>query len=220
MSEDEWQVGAVFLKLYTRWQNSAGERVRIALHLKGLAYDYVSTSSLAPGEYAKINPQRLLPALEIDGAIITQSAAILDLLEHRFPQRPILPDDPVLRAQSIAFGAIIASEMHALTVNRVRKYLGSLQLSETGVEQWIGHWQSLGFATLEALLSRRQRDWTYCYGEQPGWADLHLVPQMAAARRLGVPLGAYPLLTAIEARCVVIPEFARARPDAQPDFPG
>jgi glutathione S-transferase len=110
--------------------------------------------------------------------------------------------------------------MHALTVNRARQYLGALQVPEAGVEQWVRHWQSLGFATLEALLSRRQRDWTYCYGELPGWADLHLVPQLATARRLGVPLDAYPLLRTIEARCVAIPEFARARPDAQPDFPG
>jgi maleylacetoacetate isomerase len=220
MSEDGRQVRAVFLKLYTRWQNSAGERVRIALHLKGLAYEYVSMGGLPAGEYARINPQGLLPALEIDGAIITQSAAILDLLEQRFPQHPILPSDPVLRAQSLAFGAIVASEMHALTVNRVRQYLGALELPEAGVEQWVRHWQSRGFAALEALLARRDHGWTYCYGDLPGWADLHLVPQLAAARRLGVPLDEYPLLRTIEARCVAIPEFARARPDAQPDFPG
>lgn len=207
------------MKLYTRWQNSAGERVRIALNLKGLSYDYVSTSSLAPGEYAGINPQGLIPALDIDGVIITQSAAILDFLECQFPQRPILPGDPVLRAQSIAFGSIIASEMHALTVNRVRKYLGTLNVDEPRVAQWVAHWQSQGFAALEALLERRTRHWSYCYGDAPGWADLHLVPQVAAARRLAVPLEAYPLLLAIAERCAALPQFADARPDLQPDAP-
>ena len=208
------------MKLFTRWQNSAGERVRIALNLKELAYEYISVSGLAPGEYAAINPQGLMPALEIEGAVITQSAAILDLLEFRFPQRPILPADPVLRAQSIAFGAIIASEMHTLTVNRVRKYLDTLAIPEAGVAQWIEHWQSAGFATLEALLSRREHPWPFCYGHAPGWADLHLIPQMAAARRLGLALDAYPLLLAVEARCTALPQFIQARPEAQPDFPG
>ena len=111
------------MKLYTKAQNSAGERVRIALNLKGLAYEYVSVGSLARDEYARINPQRLMPALEVEEQIITQSAAILDFLENRFPERPLLPADPILRAQSIAFGAIVAAEMHAITVSRLRKGL-------------------------------------------------------------------------------------------------
>jgi maleylacetoacetate isomerase len=207
------------MKLYTRWQNSAGERVRIALNLKGLDYEYVSVGSLGAQAYAAINPQGLMPALELDGQVFTQSSAILDLLEMRFPEPPLLPDDPVRRAHSIAFGAIIASEMHALTVNRVRKYLSGQGIDEAGVAQWVRHWQSEGFVALEALLARRERAWDYCYGDAPGWADLHLVPQVAAARRLGVALERFPIVMAIAERCDSLPAFVAARPESQPDFP-
>ena len=124
------------MRLYTRWRNSAGERVRIALNLKGLAYDYVPASLLPPGEYRRINPQGLLPALEVNGRMIAQSSAILEYLEETFPSPPILPNDPVLRAQSRAFGALIAAEMHAITVNRVRTFVGeALGTGEAGVER-------------------------------------------------------------------------------------
>jgi maleylacetoacetate isomerase len=207
------------MKLYTRWQNSAGERVRIALNLKGLDYEYVSVGGLSPQAYAAINPQGLMPTLELDGQVFTQSAAILDLLEMRFPKHPLLPADPACRAHSIAFGAIIASEMHALTVNRVRKYLAGHGIDEAGVAQWVQHWQSEGFAALEALLARREQEWDFCYGDAPGWADLHLAPQVAAARRLGVALQRFPLVTAIAERCESLPAFLAARPEAQPDYP-
>lgn len=208
------------MKLYTRWQNSAGERVRIALNLKGLDYDYVSVGSLGRDAYAAINPQGLMPALELDGQIFTQSAAILDLLERLFPQRPLLPADPALRALSIAFGAIIASEMHALTISRVRRYLADHAMGDAEVAQWVQHWQREGFVALEALLVRREKAWPFCYGDEPGWADLHLVPQIAAARRLGVPLERFPLAVEIAGRCEALPAFIAARPDSQPDFPG
>ncbi|MBU1303907.1 MAG: maleylacetoacetate isomerase [Alphaproteobacteria bacterium] len=207
------------MTLFTRWQNSAGERVRIALNLKGLDYDYVSVDGLEPGAFARINPQGLMPALGLDGQIVTQSLAILDLLEQMFPARPLLPAAPILRAQSLAFGAIIASEMHALTVNRVRRFLEDGLSAPMAVQSWVEHWQGLGFASLEALLARRPADWAYCYGDEPGWADLHLVPQVSAAQRLGVPLDLYPRLTAISARCSALPAFIAARPDMQPDFP-
>ena len=207
------------LRLYTRWQNSAGERVRIALNLKAIGYQYVAVDTLGSAAFAQINPQGLMPALEANGAVITQSSAILDFLETTFPDRPLLPDDPVLRAQSLAFGAIIASEMHALTVNRVRKHLLSMA-PDADVASWVRHWLGLGFASLEALLQRRARRFDYCYGDAPGWADLHLVPQVSAARRLGVALDPYRLVLDIDARCSALEAFAQARPEAQPDFPG
>jgi maleylacetoacetate isomerase len=209
------------LKLYTQHRNSAGERVRIALNLKGLSYHYISVPALPPGEYRRINPQGLLPALEVDGAVIAQSPAILDFLEQRWPVPALLPSDPVLRAQALAFGAHIASEMHAITVSRVRTFLGEeLDLSEDGVSRWVAHWMNEGLSALEATLATRQQPWPFCYGDEPGWADLHLVPQLSNVRRFGGDLAPYPRLLAVEARCLVLDAFRLARPENQPDFPG
>ncbi len=209
------------MRLYTRWQNSAGERVRIALNLKGIDYEYVAVGALPPGEYRRINPQGLMPTLEVEGRFIAQSGAILEYLEERWPDPPLLPADPVLRAQARAFGAHIAAEMHAITVIRVRKFLAEgMGLADDKVAEWVGHWTEEGFAALEATLARRETSWPFCFGETPGWADLHLVPQLAASRRLGADLSRYARLLAVEANCVGLDAFKRARPEAQPDYPG
>lgn len=209
------------MKLYTYQRNSAGERVRIALNLKGLAYDYVSVPRLPPGAYEKINPQGLMPALEVDGRIIAQSAAILAFLEEGWPQPPLLPADPVTRAQARAFAAHIAAEMHALTVNRVRRYLSAdLSLGEDGAARWAVHWLARGFAALEAALEARPEPWPFCFSETPGWADLHLIPQLRNGRRLGCDLAPYPRLLEVEARCVDLDAFRLARPEHQPDYAG
>lgn len=208
------------MRLYTRWQNSAGERVRIALNLKGIAYDYVPVGSLSREAYLSVNPQGLMPALDVDGKVIAQSAAILAFLDETFPDPPLLPADPLLRAEARAFGAHIAAEMHAIAVNRVRNYLEEdLALGRAGVARWIRHWHGLALTALEAALARRAIDWPFCFGETPGWADLHLVPQLATSRRNGVDLSPYRLLLAVEANCVVLDAFRRARPEVQPDFP-
>lgn len=210
----------VALKLYTRAQNSAGERVRIALNLKNIAYEYVPVSNLAPGAYQRINPQGLMPALDVDGQIISQSSAILDYIERQYPESSLLPSDPVVRAQALAFGAHIASEMHAIMVARVRKFMShDLNVDEAGVQRWTEHWTQTGFTALEQTLATRLQPWPFCFGDTPGWADLHLVPQLANARRFNIALDAYPALLAVESNCVKLEAFCRARPEAQPDFP-
>jgi maleylacetoacetate isomerase len=208
------------MRLLSRWQNSAGERVRIALHLKGLSFTYVAVGSLAPGEYARLNPQGLLPALDIDGRIIAQSSAILDYLEEAYPQPGLLPADPIVRAEARAFAALIASEMHSLSVQRVRRFLQSdMEADNDKVAIWVNHWLVLGLDALEETLRRRPVQWPFCFGTEPGWADLHLIPQLSAARRLGIDLSAYALLLATEECCNELEAFRVARPEAQADFP-
>jgi maleylacetoacetate isomerase len=208
------------MKLYTFHRNSAGERVRIALNLKGLRYEYVSAPSLPPGELRHVNPQGLIPVLELDGQRFAQSLAILDFLERRFPDPPLLPADPFLRAQSLSFGAHVASEIHALGIGRVRKFLGTLGVEGPGIERWQEHWVREGLTALESMLAQREHATPFCYGEAPGWADLHLVPQLRKARREGFDLTPYPLLRGVEARCLALDAFVRAGGEHQPDWTG
>jgi maleylacetoacetate isomerase len=207
------------LRLYSYHRNSAGERVRIALNLKGIDFAYVSAPALGD-RFRAINPQGLMPALEVDGRTIAQSSAILEYLEETYAAPPLLPADPVTRAQARAFGAHIAAEMHAITVMRVRRYLAEqMRADDAAVTAWTLHWLSLGLSALEQALAERPAAWPFAFGEAPGWADLHLVPQLAAARRLGCDLDPCPRLLAVEARCIDLPAFAGARPENQPDYP-
>lgn len=208
------------MRLYSRWQNSAGERVRIALNLKGLEYEYVPVGSLSPGEFLRINPQGLMPALEVGKQVIAQSTAILDYLEETHSAAPLLSANPFLRAQARAFAQHITSDLHPINNSRVRQYLSArLHVAEASVQAWYEHWTDLALTALEATLSARSRDWPFCFGDVPGWADLHLAPQMANARRFKCDLSFYPLLRAVDARCQPLEAFRMARPEAQPDFP-
>jgi len=208
------------LKLITRWQNSAGERVRIAMNLKGLAYAYIAVGSLPKDEYLRINPQGLLPALIVDGTVIAQSGAILEYLEEMHPDPSLLPADPKLRAQARSFAQLITADLHPLNNARVRRYLvDPLGLSDAAVRGWYEHWVRTAFASLEEMLARRTDAWPFCFGGAPGWADLHLVPQMANARRFDCDLTPYPTLRAIDARCQEIRAFRDALPENQTDYP-
>lgn len=210
------------MKLYTYQRNSAGERVRIALGLKGLAYEYVSVPAMPDGAYDQINPQGLMPALDLgEGRIIAQSGAILAFLEEAFPAPPLLSPDPFLRAQARSFALFIASEIHAVTVGRVRRFVvDRLGAGPAGEAAWIAHWTREGLTRLEAMLAERREHSAFCYGETPGWADLHLVPALRNARRFEVPLDDFQRLLAVEAACVELPAFRAARLDAQPDYAG
>jgi maleylpyruvate isomerase len=208
------------LKLYTQSRNSAGERVRIALHLKGIDFDYVAIPALPRGDYRRINPQGLMPALEIDGNVIAQSTAILEFLEETHPSPPLLPADPVERAKVRGFGQLIASDLHPLNNYRIRRYLGTkLGAGEAEILAWYQHWLAVALVALEETLQRCPEA-AFCFGDAPGWADLHLVPQLSNARRFGCDLASYPRLLAVEARCTELEAFRRARPEAQPDFEG
>jgi len=208
------------MKLYTYHRNSAGERVRIALNIKGLPYEYISVPALGWDAYRTINPQGLMPALEIGGHVVAQSTAILELLEERYPEPRLLPADPMLRADARAFGQLIACDLHPLNNNRVHRFLETeIGVAEAERQRWYRHWVAVGFTALEAALERRREQWPFCFGEQPGWADLHLVPQMRNARRFDCDLEPYPRLRAVDDCCVGLDVFRRAHPQHQPDFP-
>ena len=208
------------MELITRYQNSAGERVRIALNLKGIAYRYRAVASLPTGAYPALNPQGLLPALVVGGEVIAQSAAILAYLEEVHPSPALLPADPILRAQARAFAQSIAADLHPLNNQRVRRFLADrLGVEAAGLGEWYRHWVGVGLTGLEAVLAARGGAHAFCFGDAPGWADLHLVPQLANARRFDCDLTAYPLLLAIDGRCRAMDAFRRARPEEQPDFP-
>jgi maleylacetoacetate isomerase len=211
------------LRLHNFFRNSAGHRVRIALALKELDYDYVSvnigpSSEQKSDAYLKLNPQGLVPALEHDGAVITQSTAIIEYLEEVFPDPPLLPADPVTRAQARAFAAAIASEMHALNNSGVHRYLaGEMGLDEAKRSQWYAHWAAKGFGALETLLAARPET-PFCFGDRPTVADIFLVPQHLNYRRFNIGLEDFPRINRIVAHCETLPPFKAAAPEAQPDY--
>jgi maleylacetoacetate isomerase len=212
------------LRLYTYWRSSAAYRVRIALAVKGLTYESVPRHLLRDGgqhrqaDYLATNPQGLIPALEHDGHVVTQSLAICEYLDEVFPQPPLLPADPRGRAAVRAMALAIACDIHPLNNLSVQQYLRTeLGQRDDGVTRWAQHWIARGFAALEQLLARHSTDGRYCYGDTVTLADACLVPQVYNARRVQLDLGAYPQLTAVARHLEALPAFAAARPEAQPD---
>ena len=211
------------LKLHNFFRSSAAHRVRIALALKGLEYEYVSVN-IGPAleqksdSYLQINPQGLVPTLEHDGECITQSLAIIEYLEERFPEPEILPKDSLTRARARAFAGAIASEMHALNNSGLHRFLEQeMQVDGERRQKWYLHWAKLGFTALEAVLANG-KEMPFCFGDKPSLADIFLVPQHLNCRRFGMPLAEYPRLNRIAERCENMPAFQAAAPEAQPDY--
>jgi maleylacetoacetate isomerase len=209
------------VKLYTYFRSSAAFRVRIALNLKGLAYEPVFVH-LAKGEhraaaYAKVNPQALLPTLELDdGTRLTQSLAIIEYLDEKHPQKPLLPKDAQERARVRSLSYLIASEIHPLNNLRVLQHLKrALNQSEDQVNAWYRHWIADGLAKLEAeLASSKGR---FCHGDTPTMADCCLVPQIFNAKRYQSDLAPYPNTMRVFEACMQLEAFDRAQPSKQPD---
>jgi maleylpyruvate isomerase len=209
------------VKLYTYFRSSAAYRVRIAFNLKGLGYDTVAIHLQREGglnrkpAYRAINPQMRLPALALDsGEILTQSLAIIEYLDEVHPQPPLLPGDPVARAQVRALAQLIACDIHPLNnIGPLRYLKNELGQDQDKIDAWYCRWVREGFDALEAML----RPGPYAYGAEVGLADICLVPQVANARRLKVPLDPYPKIAAIDAACAELDAFVAARPENQPD---
>ena len=212
------------MKLYTFFRSSASYRVRIALNLKGLAYEHVPIHLRRGGgeqfspDYKAKNPQALVPTLEDGGRLLTQSLAIVEYLEERYPAPPLLPKDPVDRATVRAMALAIACEIHPIQNLRVLSYLRSeLKQPEAEANRWAQHWIGLGFSALEQMVLAAPKRGKFCFSDAPTLADLCLVPQMANAKRFGCDLSAYPTLVRIDAHCATLPAFSKAAPENQPD---
>jgi maleylpyruvate isomerase len=213
------------MRLYSYFNSSAAYRVRIALGLKGLAYETVPVHLLRGGgeqlaeAYRRVNPQALVPVLETDQGLLTQSLAIIEWLEENHPQPPLLPSDGFQRARVRAFALAIACEIHPLNNQRVRRRLASqFGAGEAEIHAWYAYWVETGLLALVQLLDGAAASRGFCFpGPGPGLADICLVPQMANARRFSCDLAAVPELVAIDAALRERPEFRAAAPEAQPD---
>lgn len=209
------------LKLYSMDFNSAGQRVRTALHLKGVPFDYVSVKEIGWDAYRAINPQGLMPTLDVDGELFAQSTAILEFIEETWPDPPLLPADAVARGRVRAFAQHVACDMHPLHVSRVRNYLmDAFGASEAQTHDWYRHWVSVGLAALEEILRRRPRESEFCFGDRPTLADLYLVPEVMNGRRYECDMTPYPLITAVDRACRALPAFQAGMPERQSDYSG
>ena len=210
------------MKLYNYFRSSAAYRVRIAVNLKGLEPEnvfvhLVKNEQRAP-DYLKVNPLGLVPALVDGDETITQSLAIIEYLDEKYPSPPLLPSTPEDRARVRSIALLIACDIHPIDNLRVLRYLvGVLKVSEEQKNQWYAHWVDEGLKALEARLATDLKTGRFCQGETPTLADVCLVPQLANARRANIDLSAYPTLLRIDAACNALKPFADAAPAKQPD---
>lgn len=211
------------MKLYNFFRSGTSHRLRIALNLKGLAPEYVAVDlrqdEQAEAAYRAVNPQGLVPALVLDdGRTLIQSPAIIEWLEERYPKPPLLPREPEARAHVRALAAIVGCDVHPINNRRILQYLRhEFAAGEPAINAWCARWISAGFDAIEDLLARDAGRGSFCWGGAPSLADVYLVPQVESARRFGVDLSRWPLISAVDAACAQLPAFAKAAPAVQPD---
>ena len=209
------------MKLYSYFRSSAAYRARIALNLKGIAYETVSVHLVKDGghnyrpEFRAINPQMRVPVLVTDqGDRLIQSLAIIEYLDETHPEPPLLPKDSIGRAKVRALAELNACDIHPLNNTSPLRYLkNTMDQEQSAIDTWYHHWILAGFEALEGLIAAAP----YACGETVTIADICLVPQVANARRLKVPLDKFPKIVAVDAACLKLPAFDRARPECQPD---
>lgn len=206
------------------WRSSASNRVRIALHLKGLAHDYRPVDLVKDGgmqnsaEYRQLNPQARVPALVSGRTVLTQSAAILEWLEETYPTPPLLPPDAAGRARVRALSQLVIADMQPLqnlsTTNHLRDVL---KLDAAAIRAWLQHWITRGMTALESHLAGDPATGMFCHGDSPTLADVCLVPQAYSCRRFGVEVAQFPTIARIEAACNALAAFQAAAPEKQAD---
>ncbi len=212
------------MQLHNFFRSGTSHRLRIALNLKGIDYEYVAvdlrTEEHLGAAFKAVNPQQLVPALVNGDLTLIQSPAIIEWLEERHPTPALLPTDRDERARVRALASVVGCDIHPVNNRRILEYLRKqLGCDEAAVLAWCQTWIGAGFDALEAMLAADPRRGRYCFGDSPTLADVYLVPQVESARRFKVDLSAYPHLVAVDAACTALDAFRRAAPDVQPDAP-
>lgn len=213
------------LVLYSYFRSSAAYRVRIALNLKNLDYTIHPVHLLKNGgeqnhsEYLEINPQGLVPTLEIEDELLTESTSIIEYLEECYPHPPLLPESVKDRAFVRSLAQMIACDIHPLNNLRVLNYLWPEDRALDQKTDWVHHWLKKGFGAFETRLARAKPTAAFCFGNAPGLADLFLIPQVYNALRFDHCLKHYPLINRIYRNCIGLEAFRRATPEFQPDSP-
>ncbi len=210
------------MKLYSYYRSSAAYRVRIAMNLKALEYEYAAINLLAQEQksedYLAENPQGLVPALDIGGEVIAQSGAILEWLEETEPTPALLPTGALARSHVRSIINNIACDVHPILNIAVLNYLkDELDCDKAQVQQWYQTWVDRAFESVETLLQRYSGD--FCYGDKVTLADCYLAPQVYNAKRFKIPMDPYPAITRVADHCNTLPEFVAAQPERQPDAP-
>ena len=210
------------MQLFNFFRSGTSHRVRIALNLKGLDYTYVPvdlrTDEHNGVDFKALNPQGLVPALVVDDLVLTQSPAILEWLEERYPKPALLPANPEDRARVRALAAIVGCDIHPINNRRILEYLRkTLKCDENSIKEWCATWITASFAALETMLTSDTERQNYCFGNSPSLADVYLIPQVESARRFGVDLSSFPTIVTIDQACANLDAFAKAAPAAQID---
>lgn len=212
------------MKLYDYFRSTACYRVRIALNVKKIPYEKIEVHLINNGgaqnsqEYRLINPQKMVPSLEVDGHILHQSLAIIDYLDERFPEVSLLPVDPFLRANLKSLALIVACDMHPLNNLRVLNRLKQqFKADETQINEWYHHWLREGFTAFEAQLAQLKRTKPVCFGDNVTLADVCLIPQVYNAHRFHFPMDNYPIINEINTYCLTLPAFKQASPEFSQD---
>jgi maleylacetoacetate isomerase len=212
------------MKLYSYFRSSASYRVRIALALKGLSFEYAAVHLLKDGgqqrssTYSALNPENLVPTLEDGPHVLTQSLAIVEYLNELHPEPPLLPSDAADRAYVRSVALQVACEIHPVNNLRVLQYLKSnLGVTEEQKTEWYRHWVDVGFSSLEARLTTDDRVQDFVFGSTPTVADISLIPQVWNARRFNISLDNYPTIVRITENAMALGAFKKAEPVYQPD---